>query len=449
MGRDLAGVVMPTLESVTPNQAVVKGGTQITLVGTGFQAGTMVKIGGVAATGVNVQSRILLTATVPAYSGAAGPVEIAVENPDGGRASRSDLFSFVRVQVAFAQALTRTSGNSPVAIAAEDVNGDGGRDLLIANYDDNNVAVLLNNQNFTAVAGPYATGVFPTAIALADVNGDTYKDIVTSNSNAGSNDVSVLRGVGNGAFLAATQFGVGMNATGIVARDFTGDGKVDLAVSIRAQNKIYVMTNNGTAGGVPAFMTPYTSYDVGAGPTALALADVTRDGRDDLISANYTDNQLGVLVGMTGGTFMTPARTAPVGTNPIAIVAGDLNGDSNIDVISANFTSNNVSVLRGNGDGSFMAPMTIQTAEKPTAVAIADLDQDSKADVVIANSGQNQIWVLLGKGDGTFEPTQIFLVGQQPWGLVVADLNGDGKPDIATANRGSDDVTILLNQTQR
>lgn len=222
MGRDLTGVVIPTLESVTPNQAVVKGGAQITLVGTGFQAGTTVKIGGVAASSVNVQSRILLTATVPAYSGVPGPVEIAVENPDGGRASRNDLFSFVRVQVTFAQALTRTSGNSPVAIAAEDVNGDGGRDLIVANYDDNNVAVLLNNQNFMSIAGPYATGVFPTAIALADINGDTYKDIVTSNANAGSNDVSVLRGIGNGAFLTATQFAVGMTATGIVARDVNG-----------------------------------------------------------------------------------------------------------------------------------------------------------------------------------------------------------------------------------
>lgn len=449
MGRDLTGVVMPTLESVTPNQAVVKGGTEITLVGTGFQAGTTVKIGGVAAQNVNVLSRILLKATVPAYTGAPGPVDILVENPDGGKASRSDLFSFVRVQVTFAQAMTRTSGNSPVAIAAEDINGDGGRELLVANYDDNNVTVLLNNQNFMSIAGPYSTGVFPTAIAIADINGDTYKDIVTSNANAGSNDVSVLRGVGNGAFLAPTHFAVGMTATGIVARDFTGDGKVDLAVSIRTLNKIFVMTNNGTAGNVPSFMTPYTSYDVGAGPAALVLADVTRDSRDDLIAANYTDNQVGVLVGAAGGAFTTPVRSAPVGTNPIAIVAGDLNGDSNIDVISANFTSNNVSILRGNGDGSFMAPTTIQTAEKPTAVAIADIDQDTKADVVIANSGQNQIWIMLGKGDGTYEPTQIFLVGQQPWGLVVADLNGDGKPDIATANRGSDDVTILLNQTQR
>lgn len=442
-------VVNPTITSVTPNQASVKGGQQIQIVGTGFAAGTTVKLGGVAATNVNVQSRTLLSATTPVYAGNIGPVELLIENPDGGKASRSDLFTFVRVQVAFADTITRASGGAPVAIVAEDINSDGKRDLLVANSADNNVAVLLSNQDFMQVTAPYATPVLPTSIAVADINGDVYKDIVVSCSNANSEDVAVLRGVGNGAFMPPDKFAVGMNANGVVTKDFNGDGKVDIAVTVRPVNKVFVMLNNLSTGATPSFAMPYASYSVGAGPSALVLADVNSDGRTDLVSGNYDDGQIGVLFGMTDGTFQTPALNTSVQTNPFGLATGDLNGDGKIDVLATNFGSNTMSLLSGKGDGSFTSSPAIQTADKPTGVAIADLDGDGKQDVVLANSGGNQIWVLLGKGDGTFEPTQYFLVGQQPWAIAVADFDGDGKPDVATANRASNNVSILFNKTVR
>ncbi len=36
-------------------------------------------------------------------------------------------------------------GNRPFSVAVGDFNGDGVQDLAVANYDSNNVSVLINN----------------------------------------------------------------------------------------------------------------------------------------------------------------------------------------------------------------------------------------------------------------------------------------------------------------
>lgn len=119
-GGSDAGVTAPTLTAVTPDQAAMKGGAQITIIGTGFQPGATVRFGGVSAANVQMLSTTQLVATAPAYNGPLGPVELVVQNPDGGKVSASDLFSYLRVQVAFAPTLTRTAGNQPAAIASAD-----------------------------------------------------------------------------------------------------------------------------------------------------------------------------------------------------------------------------------------------------------------------------------------------------------------------------------------
>jgi len=289
--------------------------------------------------------------------------------------------------------------------------------------------------------------VFPSALTLADINGDGWADVVVGCSNASANDLGVLRGLGNGAFLAPVNFSIGMTVTSVVAKDFDGDSRIDVAASVRSQGKVYVLSNNSTGNGV-SFSGNVSSYSVGAEPVALLLADLNRDNRQDLIAASYRANEVAVFnAGGNGSSFLTPPKVATVGTGPYALTAGELTGDSNTDVVAANFDNNTLSVLRGQGDGSFASVSTLQTIGNPSSIALADMDQDGKLDIVVANSGRNQITVLLGRGDGTFEQTQRFFVGEQPLAMVVTDLDGDNKPDIATANFTGGDVSILLNKT--
>ncbi len=65
---------------VTPTSGPTSGGTPVTLSGTGFQSGAVVKLGGVVATGVVVVNGTTITATTPAHT--AGAVDVVVTNPD-------------------------------------------------------------------------------------------------------------------------------------------------------------------------------------------------------------------------------------------------------------------------------------------------------------------------------------------------------------------------------
>jgi flagellin-like protein len=82
---------VPTLTGVSPLNGTKKGGTSITITGTGFTGATTVAFGGTAATGVTVVSSTTITATTPAH--AAGAVTVAVTTP-GGTVSKTTAYTY-------------------------------------------------------------------------------------------------------------------------------------------------------------------------------------------------------------------------------------------------------------------------------------------------------------------------------------------------------------------
>ena len=445
---NMSTVSQPTLVLITPDVGPLAGGTAITLSGTDFREGAQVRFGGNLAQNVTVKSSVEIHVTLPAGQGAVGPVEVTVDNPDGGHAASNSLFSYARSVVQFAPAMVRSVGRSPIAIAAEDVNGDGGKELLVANNIDGTLSVLLHNLDFNQSGGPYATPALPNALAIGDVNGDGRRDVVLGCGNASSQDVAVLRGMGNGAFMSSDNFAVGGTVSGVAVKDFDGDSKPDVVATVRSANKVVVLTNNGVTPAV-SFAPTQTSYSVLGEPAALMLADLNSDGRDDIVLSQYAQQQVGVLLSPSApGPLITPIKTASVGLRPIALAAAELTGDGRVDVVAANFDGNSLSLLSGQNDGTFASVSTLNVGEKPTSVATADINGDGKLDLVVANSGRNQIWTLLGRGDGSFDPAQKLITGTQPWAMVVTNLDSDNKPDIAVTNLADHTVSIFLNRTQ-
>jgi len=363
----------------------------------------------------------------------------------------------------FVLGFTALNAVDPVSVVVADVNGDGRADIVTANAESNDVTVLLGNGDgsFAPVPGsPFAVGEGPQSVAVADVNGDGVPDIVTA--NAGSNDVTVLLGNGDGSFApaAGSPFAVGPLPWSVAVADVNGDGRSDIVTANVGSNDVTVLLGEAGGGFAPAAGSPFA---VGNNPESVAVADVNNDGRPDIVTANYTSSNVTVLLGEAGGGF-APAAGSPfaVGTNPQSVAVADVNDDGRPDIVtpSAVLTGDvlgSVTVLLGQAGGGFApaagSPFTL--AATAYSVAVADVNGDGWPDIVTANGSNgpafadkanNNITVLLGSSDGSFAPPagSPFAVGAFAGSVAVADVNGDGRPDIMTADNFSNDVTVLL-----
>ncbi len=344
----------------------------------------------------------------------------------------------------FDPATNFAAGTGSFSVATGDVNGDGKRDLAVANYATNDVSVLLGNGigGFGAATN-FSAGTNPTSVAMGDFNGDGKLDLAVA--SFGSTHLAVLLGDGTGSFGPTTLSPVSGAPGSVAVGDVNNDGKADLVAAIKfappgpGPTGIAVLLGNGVGGFGPA-----TTFPVGGSPTAVEIGDLNADGNPDVVGVDNA-GRISVLLGNGAGSFATSLIV--VGGVPTSVAIGDLNGDGKPDLAVARSSANDLAVLLGNGDGTFGAPNTFATGTSPQSVVIADLDGDGKRDLVTANISSNNVSVLLGTGSGSFGAQQSFSITSGPIEVTVADLNGDGRPDITAAANGSGNASVLLNTT--
>lgn len=252
----------------------------------------------------------------------------------------------------FQPVVTYATGPSsyPLGVAVGDVTGDGYLDIVSAN--GNNTVSLLQGSRTGAMqlAATVATGLNtqPFDVAVADVSGDGKADVVVANH--GSNTVGVLLNTGATLAQPAVQYAAGPaggNVRALALADVNQDGKLDIVTANECSYTVGVLLGTGTG-----TFQPGTTYSFGSGhcPYDIAVADVNRDGYADLLTANYGSASAGVLLGTATGTFQA-ASTYAVGAASGGSVAAyslavvDANGDNRPDLVTANFGDNSVSVL--------------------------------------------------------------------------------------------------------
>ena len=336
----------------------------------------------------------------------------------------------------FSAGATLPAGSRADFIGAADWNSDGHLDLAVANDLSGDLIVYLGDGHgaFAARSVKYNATRPGTLMALADFTRDGIPDILFSAAVASA----VFVGDGAGGFRTSRIYPTGGDPSGIVAGDFDGDGKIDLATANGFSGGVSVLRGDGTG----AFAAPVQSA---AGTLSLALAagDFDRDGVLDLAVTNFTANTVSVLRGVGGGHFAAPVTYA-VGASPTAVAAADVNGDGRLDLVVANRDGGTVSVLLGDGAGGFGLQATFVSGGGPEDVAVADFDGDGFVDIAVANDGDSSLSILFGTGNGSFGSRADVLAGPYGRRLAVGDFNGDGAPDIALAHNEAT-VMVLLN----
>jgi hypothetical protein len=190
--------------------------------------------------------------------------------------------------------------------------------------------------------------------------------------------------------------------------------------------------------------------NIGSRPNDIAVADLNKDGRLDVLTCNDGDT-VTVLLGNGRGGF-TPAAGSPINVAAHMIAVGDVNNDRNLDLALTHHDSFGVVVLLGAGDGRFApapgSPFAAHQGAKPHnhGLALSDLNSDGSLDVTTSNQDDNSVSVLLGNGRGGFMPAagSPFAVGRAPYPHAIGDVNRDGSLDIVTPNVGGNNVTVLL-----
>ncbi|MBF9239803.1 VCBS repeat-containing protein [Hymenobacter sp. BT683] len=280
-------------------------------------------------------------------------VEVADVNADGrpdvltanyGTSSVGVLLGNGNGTFRTAVAYSTGPGSQPFDLAVADVNADGRPDIISANTFTYGVGVLLGNGNGTfAAVVSYTTGTqSSTAVAVGDVNADGRPDIVAALSGA----VGVLLGNGNGTFQALATTAVSNSPRKLALADVNADGRLDVVtVSDDGSGSVGVLLGSGTGAFAAA-----VSYATGSNtlPNGVAVADVSGDGWPDLVSANPGNYTVGVLTNNGNGTFAA-VQTVSAGSGipaPYDVVAADVSGDGKPDIVTANVSTNTVSVLR-------------------------------------------------------------------------------------------------------
>jgi hypothetical protein len=343
------------------------------------------------------------------------------------------------------------------SLVAANLSGNGRTDLVIGNGLSYDVNVLWSDG-----AGGFSDPVsLPmtsqnrgyVVAAVGDVDGDGYSDIAA----AGFDETPILlfMGSASGEFSAPVTFdtGGGIAPYAIALVDVTGDGKLDLVTANNESGDVSVLAGDGSGGFAAAMRFPTGAY-----PVAMRIADVTGDGRPDIVTANAGSHDLSLLAGDGAGAFDAPVAI-PIGPDaePRALEAGDVDGDGKIDIVTANAALDGsdfpppelpgtVSLLIGDGAGSFAPAVQYPVGNgdgRADGVAIADLTGDGHADLVVSRPLANSAAVLVADGAGGFADAVRFPVGIGPSPVAVADVTGDGMPDILTANQVGSNLSVL------
>jgi hypothetical protein len=355
----------------------------------------------------------------------------------------------------WSQVMSEMSG--PYLFNLGDFTGDGKADIVSLESDGSGkYRYMLGTSNGSGVAGwSELLGGMGLAVRsdLGDLTGDGKADIVSVETES-TGSYSYRLGVSSGSGVSGWNQIVSWMRTPREADvgDINGDGKSDV-VSVESEGGSKYRYQVGFSG-VSGIVSNWKTVLTGMGqPSALALGDLTGDGKADIVAVEPEGSgKYRYMLGTSSGTGISSWSSILTGMGlPTRMDLGDFSGDGKADIVAFEPDGSGAyRIMRGlsNGSGISSWSQVLGGLGYPSKAAVGDLTGDGKADVVsVESQGSGQYRYMLGKSSGSGISSWSSILSNMAYAefMDLGDYNGDGKADIVSVeNQGGGQFRFML-----
>jgi FG-GAP-like repeat/IPT/TIG domain/FG-GAP repeat len=460
------------LTAATPRRISARGGEPLTLRGSGFTAGSSVRLGDAPVDDLEIVSPTEVRFKSPPLF--AGRASLVVKTAEGATAELPGGVEVLALDLRFVEAPPYAlpspvdSGMEPSikGAALGDFDGDGDSDLITCA-----VAVpcrFVENDGLGNFSDPVDSPTEPRfpagipdvrALVAADFDGDGDLDLFLG-FGAGGPDMggpgAVYVNDGKATFTDAGKEALTPDEDAFAAvavGDLDGDGRPDLVIANATADSVPLRIQRNISEADAIRFTPAIEGAIPARDwivSAIALADIDGDGDLDILLATpgAADGLSLRLLLNEGGLFdEAPGGLPALLSDSITTLAvDDVTGDGAADILIIGAGQDRL--LINDGAGHFFDATTGSMpldASKGTSAALVDLDRDRDLDLVIGNAGATTR-LYLNDGAGRFsDHTPLLPIRDDATVWVgVANVDGDADSDILVLNAAPGPARLYL-----
>jgi enediyne biosynthesis protein E4 len=348
------------------------------------------------------------------------------------RLNHISVFAFLLVVVVAGALGVRSETNAAQSHANAPTSGIHFEDITRA-------AGIHFTHNSGAIGKKWLPETMGPGVAFIDYDNDGWQDILLVNGTDWPGHVrkhstlALYHNNQNGTFTDVTQkagLAVEMYGLGVAIGDYDNDGYDDILITTLGQNHLFHNNGNGT-------FTDVTKQAGLWGPnefsTSAAWVDYDRDGKLDLVVANY------------------------VQWSPATDISCELDGKTKSYCTPESYKGTSVRLWHNRGDGTFedatQKAGLYDITSKSLGVAVFDANQDGWPDILISNDTQpNKLYI--NNGNGTFTEKGVASgiaynedgIARAGMGVDAADYDRSGAASVVITNFSNQMLALYHNE---